>query len=293
MKKSLICSMAIVLLFALFNPDIASATKHTVSVQDFSFSPASIPDVTVGDTIRWVWVSGTHTTTSTTIPSGAVSWNHSITSTSTSYEYKVLVAGTYNYKCTPHAAMGMVASFVAKAQTASLSITPLNRDVSAAAGSTTFAVTSNSSWTAVSDVSWCTVTPSGSGNGTLNAQYTDNPTNASRVATITITVSGIAPTEATVTQSMGTLSVNDNPANAFKIYPNPSNGKFTIAPGEKNNQTFSEVSILDQSGKLVYKYPGNGSENMTFDLSALPQGNYFVNIVTSEGIKKGKIELIK
>jgi plastocyanin len=90
------------------------ATKHVVSVANFAFAPTAIPNVAVGDTIRWVWVSGTHTTTSTTIPSGAATWNSSITSTITSFEYKVTVAGIYNYKCTPHAtSMGMVATFTA------------------------------------------------------------------------------------------------------------------------------------------------------------------------------------
>ncbi len=89
------------------------AAKFTVTVQNFSFSPSDLPNVHVGDTIHWEWVSGSHTTTSTTIPSGASPWDHPINSTSTSFEYKVTVAGTYNYKCTPHESAGMVASFTA------------------------------------------------------------------------------------------------------------------------------------------------------------------------------------
>ena len=103
------------LFFAVILQTKVFATKHVVTVQNFSFSPASISDVQLGDTIRWVWASGTHTTTSTTIPAGAAIWNSPITSTVTSFEYKVVVAGTFNYKCTPHASMGMVASFTAVA----------------------------------------------------------------------------------------------------------------------------------------------------------------------------------
>ena len=103
--------IGIILLYSL----PAGATKWVVNVQNFSFAPANLPGVHVGDTIRWVWVSGSHTTTSTTIPFGAAAWDHPITSTNTSYEYPVTVAGAYNYKCTPHEAMGMVGSFTATA----------------------------------------------------------------------------------------------------------------------------------------------------------------------------------
>jgi plastocyanin len=99
--------------FILLSSFDVHAVKWIVNVQNFSFSPSNLPNVAVGDTIRWVWVSGTHTTTSSTIPGGAASWDEPITSSNQDYEYPVTVAGTYNYVCTPHAGMGMVASFTA------------------------------------------------------------------------------------------------------------------------------------------------------------------------------------
>ncbi len=86
------------------------ATTHTVTVANFVFTPASIPDVHLGDTILWTFLSGSHTTSSTTIPSGAASWDHAISSSSTSFTYVPAVAGTYNYQCNIHGA-GMSASF--------------------------------------------------------------------------------------------------------------------------------------------------------------------------------------
>jgi plastocyanin len=116
--KRVFYPMALVMALLTIVPQInVFATKHVVTVQNFSFSPSSISNVQLGDTIRWVWASGTHTTTSTTIPAGAAIWDNPITSSVTSYEYKVLVAGTFNYKCTPHASMGMVASFTAVSAT--------------------------------------------------------------------------------------------------------------------------------------------------------------------------------
>ncbi|MBM3405068.1 MAG: hypothetical protein FJY10_09305, partial [Bacteroidetes bacterium] len=81
-----------------------------------------------------------------------------------------------------------------------LSVTPSSRSVGSTAGNTTFSVTSNTDWTASSNQAWCTVTPSGSGNGTITANFTENTTVDPRSATITVTVNGITPVTVTVNQ---------------------------------------------------------------------------------------------
>jgi plastocyanin len=178
----------------------AYATKHTVTVQNFVFTPSSLPNVFVGDTIRWIWVNGSHTTTSTTIPAGAATWNSPISFSAQVYEYKVTIPGTYNYRCTPHFSSGMIGSFTA-ANPPSLAVTPSNQNVTSAAGSTSFAVTTSVNWTAVSNQPWCTVTASGSGNGTLVANYSDNTFPLTRIAGITVNVAGGTPVIVTVTQA--------------------------------------------------------------------------------------------
>jgi len=55
-----------------------------------------------------------------------------------------------------------------------LIVTPLNQNVTSSSGTTDFAVTSNVDWTASSNVTWCTVTPSGTGNGIIKATYQEN-----------------------------------------------------------------------------------------------------------------------
>ncbi|HNW73557.1 MAG TPA: BACON domain-containing protein, partial [Bacteroidales bacterium] len=73
--------------------------------------------------------------------------------------------------------------------TCTLSVTPANQNVPASpAGATSFTVTSNCDWSASSSQTWCTVTPSGSGNGTIAANYTVNTLPVPRTATITVTV---------------------------------------------------------------------------------------------------------
>jgi hypothetical protein len=62
-------------------------------------------------------------------------------------------------------------------------------------------VTSNTDWTVTVDSAWCTVTPSGSGNGTIQADFTENFSVNPRVANLTVTVSGLSPQLVTVSQA--------------------------------------------------------------------------------------------
>ncbi|WP_367327505.1 M14 family zinc carboxypeptidase [Lentimicrobium sp.] len=82
-----------------------------------------------------------------------------------------------------------------------LSVTPSNQMVDAAAGNVDFTVESNSGWEASSDQEWCVVTPSGNGNGALFADYEANTGSTQRVATITVSAPGLEPVQVTLTQS--------------------------------------------------------------------------------------------
>lgn len=87
-----------------------SATIHVINQSGTTFSPADLT-VSVGDTVRFQWNNGSHNTVSTSVPSGAASWNSPLNSGTTSYEYEVMVAGDYAYECTFH--NGQVGSFTA------------------------------------------------------------------------------------------------------------------------------------------------------------------------------------
>lgn len=113
-KKLLLRSGFSALLSILFLN--ASASIHVVTVANFSFTPNTM-SVNVGDTIRFTWSSGNHTTTSVTVPSGAATWDNPMNSNNTVFDYKVTVVGTYSYKCTPHAGNGMVGTFSASGTT--------------------------------------------------------------------------------------------------------------------------------------------------------------------------------
>ncbi len=80
-----------------------------------------------------------------------------------------------------------------------LSVSPSNQQVTTPAESASFAVTSNTSWTVISNQTWCTVTLFGDGNGTITATYTENTAEA-RTANISVTVTGLPAVNVTLTQ---------------------------------------------------------------------------------------------
>lgn len=88
----------------------ALATVHTINATGMVFSPSTLT-IQMGDTVQWMWVDGFHTTTSTSIPVGAVAWDEPLGANNTTYMYIPTVLGTYNFKCIPHESMGMLGSF--------------------------------------------------------------------------------------------------------------------------------------------------------------------------------------
>ncbi len=85
----------------------STAVVHTIVVSNIQFSPASL-SVNVGDTIFWTLGSGSHTTTSTTIPVGADPWDNQINPNVQNFTYVITVAGTYDYICTLHPFSGQI-----------------------------------------------------------------------------------------------------------------------------------------------------------------------------------------
>jgi len=107
MKKKQL-SICMLLLLVVLN---ASAKRIQVNVLNVSFSPKTFT-AQIGDTINFVWVAGTHTTTSTSVPAGALAWNMPSDNTHRSFLYPLKVAGNYAYRCNFHFMMGMVGSFI-------------------------------------------------------------------------------------------------------------------------------------------------------------------------------------
>ncbi|MBE2279872.1 MAG: T9SS type A sorting domain-containing protein [Ignavibacteriaceae bacterium] len=108
MKKYFLFSIVAVLCLLTRTTD---ARIIEVSVISNAFAPTSFIAV-VGDTIRWTLVEGSHNVVSTSVPTGAATWNYTFTGTGDTYSYIVTVDGVYEYECTFHP--GMAASFSTK-----------------------------------------------------------------------------------------------------------------------------------------------------------------------------------
>lgn len=115
-------------IFALALVVSAHATTTIIQVADFSFTPNNVT-VNVGDTVKWQWVSGSHTTTSNGVPTGAFTWNSSINSAIPTFTYPVTQAGLYLFHCVPHAST-MTGSIMANIPSGVSNINPFSNSFS-------------------------------------------------------------------------------------------------------------------------------------------------------------------
>jgi plastocyanin len=84
----------------------ASATIHEVVQKGQAFEPQVVV-IQPGDTVHWSWTIGIHTVTSGSncTPDGL--FNAPLDTAHRNFSFTFDSAGTYDYFCTPHCAMGM------------------------------------------------------------------------------------------------------------------------------------------------------------------------------------------
>ncbi len=173
-----------------------------------------------------------------------------------------------------------------------LVVSPANQNVNSEAGSISYSVTSNVNWVASSDSAWCSITQSGSGDGSIVAEYLGNPYHNPRFATISVTGTGLLPQVVTVSQSLSTASVPELLVNGMRIYPNPAKGLFTIAV-DKEKYPYMDVTLLDLAGAKVLNRKCSGEKEYRFDIGSVPQGCYFVRIGTGREVMVKKLVIIR
>ena len=144
-----------------------------------------------------------------------------------------------------------------------LTVTPLNQSVTYASGDTTFAVTSNVTWTVSDNADWLTVSPpGGTGNGTLTATFTENTTTNERTGTITVTGGGITQQVMVIQAGIPTLYAVPNSLSFGDVIvgTNSASQSYNLT----GSNLLSDVTITAPSG---------------FTLSTSQQGIYTDTIV--------------
>lgn len=171
-------------------------------------------------------------------------------------------------------------------------VSPETVEVNYLAGSTNLTVTSNTDWTVTDDSDWLTVTPAGSGNGTIVADYTENPVYTDRTALISVTVAGKAPVVINFLQRASEVGIEENAKDGLNIYPNPANKQFVIETAG-NLYPVMTVMMSDGTGANVLTRECTGKERYTFDVSNLTTGTYTLSIISGQKTITRKIVIAR
>jgi hypothetical protein len=175
-------SLSVTLLPVPFMPSVISGNTSPEQFSSQTYSVTNTPGINYLWTLPdgWVQTDG-GTTYSITVTVGTTPGSIVVTPTN-----GACTGPSRSLAVTPH----------------SLFVSPITWAAPGTAGSANFTVICNTSWTASSNQPWCTVTPSGTGNGTIVANLTANPsTTQSRTANITASSSGLPSVTVTIIQS--------------------------------------------------------------------------------------------
>jgi hypothetical protein len=117
-------------------------------------------------------------------------------------------------------------------------------------------------------------------------------TNQSFIATVNgnyavqLTENGCVDTSACV--NINNVSIHENTAGNIQVYPNPTEGLFTITLVEKYNHI--KVQVSDITGRLISNSLYQDAENINLELNE-PRGIYLITIETEK--KKRVVKLVK
>ncbi len=125
----------------------------------------------------------------------------------------------------------------------------------------------------------------GSPNGTNATEVHPYSQNQTYTVTLTLT-NGCGSVDSTFTVTVMGIGINETSlSRTLNIFPNPTDGAFTVAFNLESSQEVS-IRVLDALGRTVLaKEMGkvNGAQSVGLDLSQNASGIYMVQIVTEEG----------
>ena len=99
----------VLLVGAMILSTAPAAAQQTVTIDVFNYDFGNAmtgqpidPTITVGDTVRWVWVDPFHSTTS--MMGQAESWDSGVLDPPSTFSHTFTTVGTYDYFCSFHGA---------------------------------------------------------------------------------------------------------------------------------------------------------------------------------------------
>lgn len=145
----------------------------------------------------------------------------------------------------------------------------------AAGGGQNVSLTSNRSWTVSNPVTWAGVNPmSGSGSSTLFVSLNANPSSIARQASITVQAGAVI--RSLIVKQDGTTGLQEmGKAVWLQVYPNPSNGTFTIE--NKAGHTY-EGLITNLAGNRLSQMQVDANSRYELHFPELPCGVYILQL---------------
>jgi len=102
---------------------------------------------------------------------------------------------------------------------------------------------------------------------------------------------GTSTSNAIVATAVDCSGLNENEIAGLVVYPNPTSGLLTISAADFNG--FNSIVVKDQIGRSVVNATKITSNVMTFDLTKLATGSYFVELTGNGVTKTVKVQVTK
>lgn len=302
---------ALLIIFSQLNTLYASI--DTITVQSFSFSPATLV-INQGDTVVWKFISGNHSATSGTVANFVeipdLIWDSGILSPGQTFSFTFNSLGTYPYYCIPHGiggdgsgAMVGVISILPTGQTGQI-VTISNFIF--LPDTLTISKDEVVTWIIMGGMHSTTSGTSCTSDGIWNSEIMDS---VGQTFSYTFTTDNTAypyyciphcaSNNMTGIINVGTVPVgiHDNITNrfeSFQIYPNPFNNNAVIEYeiSEQSDVTLKIYDLLGNEVKtLVNKSRGANLFKINASDLGYTNGVYFYRITAGDYQKSGKMIL--
>ena len=82
--------------------------------------------------------------------------------------------------------------------------------------------------------------------------------------------------------------------NDFNLYPNPASGRVQVdyTTTQSGVAEFRILNLLGKTARVQKQQAISGYNQVTIDISSLEPGSYFVQMITSEGIRIKKMIIL-